>query len=158
MKFLRRLFGGGKRGTVDQSRHYRTYRYQPFRHLEFNILEDWQEAMNGMETVFTMPEFGLPQLFMQTVGKTEAFANAREFCEFATAQSDEDVFAAVDLDVGGFPAVQWDYREPHEGLQARALAVDVGEGILWFYLKADQSSFSDESIIMDELKASFSFK
>ena len=156
MEFLRRLFSKARPGKTDKARLYKRYRHDSF-NLGFNILSNWKKVMNDVETVFTMPDYEVPQLFLQTVGKTDEFGDAMEFFRFAESQSDSDYLAPSRLTVGGYPAVHWEFFEPEAGLSSRALAVDVGPGIVWFYLKSTDANFEDELAIFEEIKATFQF-
>jgi len=152
--------GAQGRGELVPEYLYKTYRYQPFRHLEFDILDKWNPVQNNLEVVFTDEGENLPQLFFQAVGKTEEFKNSSDFLNFLKKNDPSQQFQNISsTKVSEYEALTFGYLDQgFPSIYNYALIVDVGEGILWFYLKVPQEEAGQSHPIIKQLIASIDFK
>ena len=74
---------------------YKKYRHEPFRHLEFDISTDWIPIQNNLEIIFTNEEQDLPQLYFQTVGKTNELDSSDSFLNFLISQNPKEEYLNI---------------------------------------------------------------
>ena len=153
-------------GASAQNYSFKKYRHAPFQHLEFDILDKWQPVQNGLEVVFTDEENNLPQLFFQTIEKTKYFNDSISFLAFLTTQKPLNDYQNVkSIQAGAFQGMSYEYVESNStNLYEHGLIIDVGEGIVFFYLKTEtKDKYINEyksslHPIIERLRASFDFR
>ena len=139
---------------------FKRYKYTPLDHLEFDILNEWNPIQNNLEIIFTDTGQNLPLLFFQAVGKTDEFDNTLSFVDFLKSQESTDQLQNVkQIMSNSHDAITYSYFEhAPENLYVYGLIVDVGEGILWFYLKVPATDAEDSHPIINRLITSIDFK
>jgi len=139
--------------------NYKQYRHPDFDGLSFDIWDGWAAQQNELEIVFTKLSYEFPQLFFQTVGKTEEFSDTTSFYEFLAAQ--DETFKNErprNTTAGGYPAITFEGRE--EGLPdvvSYNLVVDVGPGILFFYLKTATAESDSQRELIERVRETLQF-
>jgi hypothetical protein len=146
--------------TYTERYTYKRYCHTPFEHLEFDILDKWEPIENSLEVVFTDAGENLPQLFFQTVGKTADFNDSLSFLEFLKTQKPNEQYLNIQsTKSNGYSAITFSYLERDAtNIYVYGLIIDVGEGILWFYLKVPKSEEGMSHQIINRLITSLDFK
>jgi len=140
---------------------YKHYRHEPFRHLEFDVLTRWIQTQDGLVTAFIDPVSPGPSLYLQTLQKTEEFQDAQSFLEFLKQQGPVIPSGpALSATAGSFPAITFEYPDPESSqpYYVYSLIVDVGEGILWFYLSVPEEHAALFKPVLERVQATFSFR
>jgi len=163
LQFLMLLLAMCLGTTVNaQQFQYKTYRHEPFNdRLAFDIHDSWDPVQNELEIIFMDAEGNLPQLFFQTVGKTDEFEDAPTFFQFLKSEGWDDVEFGLDQPVysGRYHAVQFESTEPgFPHLYTYGLIVDVGEGMLFFYLKVPRDDAPQYRQILERVRTTIEFQ
>lgn len=122
--------------------NYTLYDHQVFNHLMFEVVDEWVIEQNDLEVVFLNIDQSLPQLHFQTIGKTDSFDSASTFYIFLLKEDNPgEIIEKAVSKCGDFDSIEYEYIEKdYPEIYVYGLIVDVGEGILWFYLKTPSNN------------------
>jgi hypothetical protein len=139
--------------------NYKQYRHPDFDNLSFDIWDGWSVQQNDLEIIFTPLSYEFPQLFFQTVGKTDEFSDAMSFYQFLLDQDDGFEYGRPsDTTAGGHPAISFLGSElDFPDLDSHCLCVDVGPGILFFYLKTECANSADQRELIERVRETLKF-
>jgi hypothetical protein len=138
---------------------YVTYTNKTFPNLNFDVLKKWEITQNDLEVVFWVPNEGLPQLFLQTVGKFEDKQDIESFYNFVVDDSNQNPSEIKRFKLKKYNAIEYITSENLNDLNIEQwnLIVDVGEGFILLYLKSHNNEFERDREIAERIKASFTF-
>ena len=140
--------------------NYTYYDHEGFNHLRFEVLDEWILEQNGLEVVFITVDGSLPQLHFQTVGKTGDFNSAESFYNFLLEEGiPGKIKDRTALRCSAFDSIEYEhFDKDYEDIYIYGLIVDVGEGVLWFYLKVPVANFGAYKSIRTNICRSLEFK
>ena len=140
--------------------NYTLYDHEVFNHLKFEVVDEWIIEQNDLEVVFLNVDQSLPQLHFQTIGKTESFNSASTFYTFLLTEDETgEIKNKAASKCGNFDSIEYEYIEKdYPEIYVYGVIVDVGEGILWFYLKTPSNNPSPYKDILTNLCQSLEFK
>ncbi|MCH9694297.1 MAG: hypothetical protein K0U72_07295 [Gammaproteobacteria bacterium] len=139
--------------------NYKRYQHPDFDGLSFDIWDSWTVQQNELEMVFTRLSLELPQLFFQTIGKTDEFSDAMSFYQFLSQQDDDFEYGRPgNTTAAGFPALFFMGGEiDFPSVDSHCLVVDVGPGILFFYLKTESADSASQRELIERVRDSLQF-
>lgn len=139
---------------------YVNYSHDSFAHLKFDVWDSWSAEQNELETVFTKPDYELPQLFFQTVGKNDQFHDSVSFLRFLEAQDESSQYRSVrNTTASGYPAIWFESQSAEfPDINSIGLVVDVGGGLLYFYLNHPVGRSKEYFPLIERVRSSLDFQ